>query len=50
MRVESDKDTYHVDAVCDRPTNKKGETCRLAWIMNGGQRVLSGTDALMPQP
>jgi len=50
MRVEADKDSNYVDAFCDRLTNKKRETCRRAWSMNGIQRVLSGPDALMPQP
>lgn len=50
MRVEADKDTNRVDAVGDRLTNKNRETCRRASIMNGSQRVLSGPDALMPQP
>ena len=50
MRVESDKDANRSDAFCDRLTNKKRQTCRRAWNMNGIQRVLSGPDALMPQP
>jgi len=35
MRVEADKDTNGVDAVCDCLTNEKRETCRRASIMNG---------------
>ena len=50
MRVEADKDADRADAFCDRLTNENRETCRRAWITNGIQRVLSGPDALMPQP
>ena len=50
MRVEADKNTNRVDAFCDRLTKENRETCRLASIIDGSQRVLSGPDALMPQP
>ncbi len=50
MRIEADKDTDRVDAVCDHLTNKKRETCSRALIVKGSQRIPSGTDALLPQP
>jgi serine/threonine protein phosphatase 1 len=50
IEVETDKHPNHADAVRHRLTNENAEACRRALISNGGERILSGTDTLVPKP